>query len=108
MRAARASEPGTPATAEPSRTPASAPHTLSLAGNRTVARALADAAASRALPIAGAAASRTLARCPGCGGRCAGACGAAKPAVDEELLDTGQRALRRAVLARRQSVSARS
>ncbi|MGZ4313358.1 MAG: hypothetical protein ACXVR1_14760, partial [Solirubrobacteraceae bacterium] len=63
-----------------------------------MARALADAAASGTLTVAGAAASRTLARCPGCGGRCGGACGGAKTELDEDLLASGQRALRRAVL----------
>jgi hypothetical protein len=71
------------------------------AGNRALARAMADAAASRTLGFAEAAATRTLARCPGCGGRCGGTCGNSRRQPDEELLDSGQRALRRAVLARR-------
>ncbi|HEY1713248.1 MAG TPA: hypothetical protein VGG07_10115 [Solirubrobacteraceae bacterium] len=75
--------------------------------NRTVARALAGAAASRALGLAEAATKRTLARCPGCGGRCGGTCGQARSEPDEELLASGQRALRRAVLARRGAVSPR-
>ena len=68
------------------------------AGNRALARALPEAAASR-----------TLARCPGCGGRCGGTCSAGKTELDEDLLATGQQALRRAVLARhRRTVSPRS
>jgi hypothetical protein len=103
MMTARASGPGTrPAaelsgTADALHTPASPPHTLSPAGNRAIARALADTAASRTLTFAGVAASRTLARCPGCGGTCGGA----KTELDEDLLASGQMALRRAVLARR-------
>jgi hypothetical protein len=77
------------------------------AGNRALARALSDAATSRTLALADAAATRTLARCPGCGGRCGGTCGhGSEP--DEELLASGQRALRRAVRARREAVSPRS
>jgi hypothetical protein len=77
-------------------------------GNRALARAVANAAAPRTLGLAEAAAPRTLARCPGCGGRCGGTCGHTRSEPDEELLASGQRALRRAVLARRQAVSARS
>jgi hypothetical protein len=66
-----------------------------------VARALADAAASATLTFAEAATSRTLARCPGCGGRCGGTCGAGQTELDEDLLASGERALHRAVLARR-------
>lgn len=90
--------------------PAAAREGLSPAGgNRAVARAMADAAGSRTLGLAEAAATRTLARCPGCGGRCGGTCGNSRPQADEELLDSGQRALRRAVLARRaQALSPRS
>jgi hypothetical protein len=82
--------------------PASAPESgLSpAAGNRALARAMADAAASRTMGFAQAAATRTLARCPGCGGRCGGTCGKTAAEPDEELLASGQRALRRAVLAR--------
>jgi hypothetical protein len=107
MMTARASGPGTLPAAELSGTadavhaPASPPHTVSPAGNRAMARALADTAASRTLTFAGVAASRTLARCPGCGGRCGGTCGGAKTELDEDLLASGQMALRRAVLARR-------
>jgi hypothetical protein len=121
MTAARASVPGSPtAAAEPaserSRAPAqqSAPGVARgglspAAGNRALARALSDAAASRTLAFADAAAKRTLARCPGCGGTCGGTCGAGKTELDEDLLDSGQRALRRAVLARRRrAVSPRS
>jgi hypothetical protein len=103
MMAARASVPGTPTAADPSRPPTptpgpvDAPRTLSPAGNRAVARSLADAAASRTLTVASGPAPRMLARCPGCGGRCGGA----KTELDEDLLANGQRALRRAVLARR-------
>ncbi len=78
------------------------------AGNRALARAMADAATSRTLGLGEAGASRTLARCPGCGGRCGGTCGHARSEPDEELLASGQRALRRAVLARRQAVNPRS
>jgi hypothetical protein len=54
-------------------------------------------------------AARTLARCPGRGGRCGGTCGTDKTALDEDLLASGQRALNRAVLARRrQTLSPRS
>jgi hypothetical protein len=77
-------------------------------GNRALARALAGAAASRTLELAEPAATRTLARCPGCGGRCGGTCGQTHSEPDEELLASGQRALRRAVLARRALVSPRS
>jgi anaerobic selenocysteine-containing dehydrogenase len=70
------------------------------AGNRALARAMADAAASRTMGFAQAAATRTLARCPGCGGRCGGTCGKSAAEPDEELLASGQHALRRAVLAR--------
>jgi hypothetical protein len=107
MMAARASVPGTPTAADPSRLPTptpgpvDAPRTLSPAGNRAVARSLADAAASRTLTVASGPAPRMLARCPGCGGRCGGSCGGAKTELDEDLLANGQRALRRAVLARR-------
>jgi hypothetical protein len=79
------------------------------AGNRALARAMADAAASRSLGFAEAAATRTLARCPGCGGRCGGTCGNSRRQPDEQLLDSGQRALRRAVVARHgQGLSPRS
>ena len=73
------------------------------AGNRALARAMSDAAPSRTMGFAQAAATRTLARCPGCGGRCGGTCGTNAVEPDEELLASGQRALRRAVLARRSS-----
>jgi hypothetical protein len=76
--------------------------------NRALARILADAAASRTPGLAEAAATRTLARCPGCGGRCGATCGHARSEPDEELLASGQRALRRAVVARRQAVNPRS
>ncbi len=76
--------------------------------NRALARALATTAGSRTLGFATAAAARTLARCPGCGGKCGGTCGHGRSGPDEELLASGQRALRRAVLARRQAVSPRS
>jgi hypothetical protein len=56
-------------------------------------------------PTAG---NRALARCAGCGGRCGGTCGHAHSEPDEELLASGQQALRGAVLARRQAVSPRS
>lgn len=80
---------------------ASAHESLSrAAGNRALARAMADAAASRTMGFAQAAATRTLARCPGCGGRCGGTCGKGAAEPDEDLLASGQRALRRAVLAR--------
>jgi hypothetical protein len=81
------------------------------AGNRAVARAVADGAASRTLDFANGASSRILARCPGCGGRCGGTCGADKTELDEDLLTSGQQALRRAVLARHlqaQAISQRS
>ena len=110
MTAARASVPGSPtAAAEPASersralglppAPEIAQRNLSpIAGNRALARALSDAAASR-----------TLARCPGCGGTCGGTCDAGKTEPDEDLLASGQQALRRAVLARRgQMVNPRS
>jgi hypothetical protein len=65
---------------------------------------MADAAASRTMGFTQAAAPRTLARCPGCGGRCGGTCGKDVAAPDEELLASGQRALRRAVLSRRNRI----
>jgi hypothetical protein len=69
-------------------------------GNRALARALSDAAASRTLGLASAAGARTLARCAGCGGRCGGTCGHKHREPDEELMASGQKALRRAVTAR--------
>jgi hypothetical protein len=86
MMAARASVPGAPTTAEPSRAPEPARPSTS---------------ASPALTFADPAASRTLARCPGCGGRCGGTCGGSAAKLDEDLMAEGQRALRRAVVARR-------
>jgi hypothetical protein len=85
MMAARASVPGTPTAAEPLRAPEPAHPPTSASPTRT---------------YAGAATSRTLARCPGCGGRCGGTCGGAAT-LDEDLMAEGQRALRRAVQARR-------
>ncbi|HEY1568062.1 MAG TPA: hypothetical protein VGF68_13625 [Solirubrobacteraceae bacterium] len=79
-----------------------------LAGDRALARAAAEATASRTLGLAEAAATRTLARCPGCGGQCGGTCGHGRSEPDEELMASGQRALRRAVLARRGPLSPRS
>jgi hypothetical protein len=84
--------------AERAHAPASATPAV---GNRALARALSDAAASRTLGLAAAPSARTLARCSGCGGRCGGTCGHKHREPDEELMASGQTALRRAVTARR-------
>ena len=91
------------------RAPAAASGLSPASGNRALARAVADAAASRTLGLGDdGAARRTLARCPGCGGTCGGSCGYARSGPDEELLASGQKALRGAVLARRGAVNPRS
>jgi hypothetical protein len=101
----RSSEP-VPTRPGPARQPAPDGGLSPAAGNRALARAVTNAAASRTLGFAEAA-SRTLARCPGCGGRCGGTCGHAHSEPDEELLASGQNELRRAVLARRQALNPR-
>jgi hypothetical protein len=114
MTAARelvSSGPGPVGAPEPQRVraPAAGSGLSPASANRALARALADAAASRTLGLGDdGAARRTLARCPGCGGTCGGGCGHARAGLDEELLASGQRALRRAVLARRRAVNPRS
>ena len=67
------------------------------AANRALRRALSGAAASSTLGVAHATATRTLARCPGCGGTCGGTCDHPRTEPEQELMATGQRALRRAV-----------
>jgi hypothetical protein len=86
--------------------PASAPGSERSTAAAPARRPAADGLSREGLSAA--VGNRALARCPGCGGRCGGTCGHGHSEPDEELLASGQNALRRAVLARRQGVSQRS